>query len=502
MQGQDIRADRLVSSEAYGDEHFDDRSVQEELRFEKAGDVVFDRAGDLDLEYRYPSTIGMALFFFGSFEGGESTFVTSILRQTPHPVIMDVGANIGTHAIAWAKAVPDATCYAFEPVPANRALLERNVARHTLSERVFCEPQALGADNGTAMLHECDDAAYSSLRDTGRRPVTNIYEVPVTTIDSYILDHGLPAVDLIKIDVEGLEDDVLRGAERTIERFHPHLFVEISAENQNGDPDGSVRGLLNRGYEAYVINDGLITKYERHDDRFYNYFFVHASRQVVIPPSDLRWARQSAGFHIALIRRLERALKQYREEMFQKEAEIVLLQKAARERLELIKAPEELAESLEKKEAVIDELKTALEQHREQGALLSRTAAERLDLIERLDNAVTHLRAQLENISAEMNVQAAAAQERAEVISDLAETVRARDNHIAELRNALDATKMDSTSKDLLINKLDEFLASQRQQVEDIRKVADERLAVITELDVLARERLQVIRSMNDFNAQ
>ncbi len=47
------------------------------------------------------------------------------------------------------------------------------------------------------------------------------------SVDDMVDDASLRRVDVIKIDVDGAEADVLRGAHRTLERFHPHLFVEV-----------------------------------------------------------------------------------------------------------------------------------------------------------------------------------------------------------------------------------------------------------------------------------
>src|SRR5436853_6765896 len=113
MPGQEIYDLRMASQEAYGDAYFDDPSAQQSLLFEKHGDAIFDKAGGLNLEYRYPSTIGSALFFHGSFEGGEIAFAASVLRQSADPIVIDAGANVGLHSIAWAAALPASQTFAF-----------------------------------------------------------------------------------------------------------------------------------------------------------------------------------------------------------------------------------------------------------------------------------------------------------------------------------------------------------------------------------------------------
>jgi FkbM family methyltransferase len=582
MQADEIRALRQTSSEAYGDGYFDDPAVQQSLLFEKRGDVIFDKAGNLNLEYPYPSTIGTALFFHGAFEGGEIAFAAAVLRQCSDPVVIDAGSNIGLHIISWADAVPSLRGHAFEPVAENRERLDSNLKRHELLDRVRVETAALGASVGSIALNETDDAAYSSVLETGRRSIAKTYDVPLTTIDHYVNEHAIEQVDLIKIDVEGFEDAVLEGAQATIATRQPHLFVEISAENHNSDPEATVARLADLGYTPYVISDGIITAYERHDDRFYNYFFIHKNRPVVLPQPDLQHVRRSVGLYTDLIRRQRAGLTQIRADLESKDLDMRRLRTAAEERLNLIRRlqsagrnagaqiaerahqidaellqagqlaegrlrlvetlreenaglaarceaaeaerdlktgmlgslesqvrqlsealaatgeAQSLREHLRKKEEVIQGLKTTVDQQRAHIDRYQTAANERLDVIQRFDAHVAYLREQLEYLSKRTEAEQKAAQERGRRIMELTQSLDERNRQLENLRASFESTKMDATAKDLLINKLDEFLKSQRDEAVEMRKVAEERLAVIEQLDELARERLDVIRSLND----
>ncbi|HET9393749.1 MAG TPA: FkbM family methyltransferase [Candidatus Rubrimentiphilum sp.] len=589
MQADEIRELRLTSSEAYGDGYFDDPAVQQSLLFEKRGDVIFDKAGNLNLEYRYPSTIGTALFFHGAFEGGEADFAAAVLRQSTAPIVIDAGANIGLHIVAWAEAVPALRGYAFEPVAANVELLETNLRSHSLLDRVRVERSVLGAAVGSVVLHETDDAAYSSIIDTGRRKIVASYDVPATTVDDYVASNAIAQLDLLKIDVEGYEDAVLEGAQRSIATHRPHLFVEISAENHNTDPEATIARLKDIGYTPYVISDGIVTECERHDDRFYNYFFIHESRPVVLPQPNLRQVRRSVGLYADLIRRQRVGVLQMRADLDAKDLEVRRLRTAAEERLNLIRRlqsvsrnagaqiaershetderveametellqsgqlaegrlrlvetlreenaalaarceglesdrhlkagllaslesqvkqlsealaatgeAQTLREHLRKKEEVIQGLKTTVDEQREHIGRFQKAANERLGIIERFDAHVAFLREQLEFLNRRTEDEQKAAQERGRRIMELTQSLDERNRQLEELRGAFESTKMDATAKDLLINKLDEFLKSQRDEAVEMRKVAEERLAVIEQLDELARERLEVIRSLNE----
>ena len=589
VQADEIRELRQTSSEAYGDGYFDDPAVQQSLLFEKRGDVIFDKAGNLNLEYRYPSTIGTALFFHGAFEGGEIAFAAAVLRQSAAPVVIDVGSNIGLHIVAWAEAVPALTGYAFEPVASNRKLLEANLRQHELLGRVHVEASALGLATGSVVLHETDDAAYSSVLETGQRNIVASYDVPVTTVDDYITANAIERLDMLKIDVEGYEDAVLEGAQRTIGAHRPHLFVEISAENHNADPEATIARLTDIGYVPYVIADGILTEYERHDDRFYNYFFIHKIRPIALPQADLRLVRRAVGVHADLIRRQRAGVLRMRADLEAKDLEVRRLRTAAEERLNLIRRlqgasrnagvriaerthetdervesmeaellqagqlaegrlrlletlreenaeldargeaaeaerdlktgmlasleaqvkqlsealaatgeAQTLREHLRKKEEVIQGLKTTVDQQRAHIDRYQTAANERLEVIQQFDAHVAYLREQLENLNKRTESEQQAAKERGRRIMELTQSLDERNRQLEELRATFESTKMDATAKDLLINKLDDFLKSQRDEAVEMRKVAEERLAVIEQLDELARERLEVIRSLNE----
>jgi FkbM family methyltransferase len=144
----------------------------------------------------------------------------------PEAVIFDVGANIGLTSVLFAQCA--AAVYAFEPskdaYPALQQTLRANNIRNC---RTF--PCALGAAQGR--LRFCDDATSASashLVDGGSLG-SSTYEVDVTTLDAVVAREQLQRLDLIKIDVEGVEGDVLRGAAESLERFRPTVFVEFNS---------------------------------------------------------------------------------------------------------------------------------------------------------------------------------------------------------------------------------------------------------------------------------
>lgn len=170
--------------------------------------------------------VGFSLLAYGEFSPAERAFLEAALTTYgPDAVALDVGANIGALTIPLAQLA--AHVHAFEPQPAMADLLEENV-RRAGQGRVTVHRCAVGQAAGTIRLPRVRydrPGNFGGLSMGGEGP-----EVPVITIDSL----ALPRVDLIKADVEGAELDVLLGAEQTLTRFRPHLYLEADRPDQVG----------------------------------------------------------------------------------------------------------------------------------------------------------------------------------------------------------------------------------------------------------------------------
>ena len=393
MTTRELLALRRTASEERGDAFLSDPNAQSELQFLWNGTVLSDRCPDIAMDYFYPSTVGSALFYRGSFEAGEIAIVAALLANTPMPLVLDIGANIGLHTVRWCRALPSARVFAAEPVPRNQLLLERNIVKNGIGDRVQIVPAAFGADQGSTSIFESADGAYSSAAQANAEPVLARHEVPRTSVDAFVAERAIARVDLIKIDVEGDEFSVLVGARATIERDAPSIFIEISEAHSHERADERIAALLAAGYQAYQINNGIVTPYERHDDRTYNYLFVHPRRGLPVPETAAQHARDEIDDLAYLRTRAKALLLPLRAELKTKDDEIRNLKAAAEERLGLLLAAGKRAEGasdgelrsqLVEKERVLLELKAALDAHRAGTATLQKAADERAELAERL----------------------------------------------------------------------------------------------------------------------
>jgi FkbM family methyltransferase len=137
----------------------------------------------------------------------------------PGSVVLDIGAYVGTHAMFMSKCVgPQGKVYAFEPQPKSFRELFMNMKLNNISN-AFLKNMALGKEEGKVEL---------SLIPQGNEGMASCYGgsgvfVEMNTLDSFKLNN----ISLIKIDVEGMEDEVLAGGMKTIQKNRPVLIVEI-----------------------------------------------------------------------------------------------------------------------------------------------------------------------------------------------------------------------------------------------------------------------------------
>ncbi|WP_158925168.1 FkbM family methyltransferase [Acidisphaera sp. S103] len=135
----------------------------------------------------------------------------------PGTAIIDVGANIGNHAVFFG-AVLDAPVHAFEPHRPNHDLLEMNIAANGLEGRVIAACCAVGDTDGVGSLHP---GPATNLGTT--RVSFGAGETPVRTLDGLSIGGR---IGLLKVDVEGAEVAVLRGASALIRHWLPDIVVE------------------------------------------------------------------------------------------------------------------------------------------------------------------------------------------------------------------------------------------------------------------------------------
>lgn len=145
----------------------------------------------------------------------------SLVEQMDAPVLVDVGAGVGTFT-AIAAFVPGMTVHAFEPNPDIAAVLRANVVRNGLGDRVSVYECALSNNSCPGFL-QCPKKWGLATLAEGAFPDGITYPVRVDTLDAVLPDER---IDLLKLDVEGAEKFVLLGGVMTIHRHRPIILAE------------------------------------------------------------------------------------------------------------------------------------------------------------------------------------------------------------------------------------------------------------------------------------
>ena len=200
--------------------------------------------------------IGRHIAKYGVHEPVPSRWIADYLATAPSGLFVDVGANLGWHAVHAAQCRSVETVVAFEPDPFNAWLLDRNLAENGIANAVISNA-AVGAQCGTARLHRYRSTNY------GRHSLLTDYGygsrlVPLADLDSALEQLGLAdrAINIIKIDVEGYEPAVIAGATRALQRTRAVIMEYSPGLSRAGglSCDEMLDRLASAGFEAFRLD--------------------------------------------------------------------------------------------------------------------------------------------------------------------------------------------------------------------------------------------------------
>lgn len=180
----------------------------------------------------------------GTYEREQTRLFQEHIR--PGATVLDVGAHVGYYTLLSAVlAGPGGKVHAFEPNPANADFLRRHVRINRLGN-VRVEQAAVSDRAGRARFDFGTGSGTGHLADAGA------LEVRTLRLDDYCAEHGL-APTAVKIDVEGAEMSVLKGARETLARHHPTLFLSTHGAEVHAASLAFLSGL---GYRPRPILGG------------------------------------------------------------------------------------------------------------------------------------------------------------------------------------------------------------------------------------------------------
>jgi FkbM family methyltransferase len=191
-------------------------------------------------------------FVYGSWE---PEVVRSIQRHvTPGMKVLDIGAQSGFYSLLLSRLIgPEGVVFAFEPLPANYRILEENVSLNNISNIVVIREAA--SDQSGEISFEFPHGDPSLVAG----PILEgdnlgTFQVPSMSLDAFARQTG-HHVQFIKMDVEGAETAVLRGAIQTLRTFHPPMIVELHYDSSQQGQHPAISLLQELGYQIEWLNE-------------------------------------------------------------------------------------------------------------------------------------------------------------------------------------------------------------------------------------------------------
>ena len=200
---------------------------------------IFKVLDEIDLHYQ-----GERIRFF--FEKGGSRLIPTVIKErgvfyeneclefirssiTQPGIFLDIGANIGNHTLFFSR-IARRRVMAFEAIPENFEVLKKNIEMNPASEPVEAFNFGLGSSNSYADFEQPNLAEAGSFR---RKKGSVAGKIEIRRLDDVLRDADLKLpIAFMKIDVEGMELEVLQGAVEALKDHRPGLSIEIKTNKE------------------------------------------------------------------------------------------------------------------------------------------------------------------------------------------------------------------------------------------------------------------------------
>lgn len=236
-------------------------AYQNYLKSNEKNRTLVKEVNGINYELDLTEVIDAAIFYSDSREPATTRALAVLCK--PGDIVFDIGANVGSHTLPIAKSVGNTgRVYAFEPVPWALNKLSRNISLNAFNN-IIVEPIALS----DAPDDNAEFSLRASFKTTSQIPVNadgslnnnwwNACEkvkVKVETIDNFVLENNIKKVNLIKLDVDGFEAKVIKGAIKVLTEHGPDIVMELAPSwiAAKGDDMGAViNSLTSMGYNFF-----------------------------------------------------------------------------------------------------------------------------------------------------------------------------------------------------------------------------------------------------------
>lgn len=196
--------------------------------------------------------IGRKILKDGAYDKAGLLFIDSLLRSLDSPVCLDIGANIGNHALVMSKHAK--AVFAFEPQPKVYSVLNRNISDNQITN-IHALNFGLSNISGTAKMTVLDSGNTGATSFLNSETSAPSLEAELRQGDQELKESGVHHVDFIKIDVEGLEASVIDGLRGTISSTMPIIMLEWNSdETRNGFRDKQLFTTVFKDYKFFSVS--------------------------------------------------------------------------------------------------------------------------------------------------------------------------------------------------------------------------------------------------------
>lgn len=212
---------------------------------------IFKRNG-IHIKVSLRDYLGHCLYFnYHNAELDSYDIMLKLIRN--NSICIDVGSNNGFISLAMANIAKNGYVYGFEPDPFNYNNAKENLALNNLTNVEICN-MGLGDSVSEATMD------IQTIENRGKNRVAAASGlkgdlIRIITLDGFLLEKGVTYITFLKVDVEGYEMKVLRGATNILKKCKPVLFIEIDEHNLNYHGDKAVQliqFLLSIGYDRLL----------------------------------------------------------------------------------------------------------------------------------------------------------------------------------------------------------------------------------------------------------
>ncbi len=178
--------------------------------------------------------------------------------------IFDIGSNIGTTTLPFAKILSKGIVYSFEPGINNYKRILKNVNLNPDLKNIKLFNIGFGEKKGSVRLYKVDinNPGMNRILPKNEQNQYDFENIAIETLDDFVNQNSIDKIELIKIDVEGYELNILKGGLKVLETFKPTLFIELDDKNLRAN-DGSAREVISllakKNYECFkAISNELV----------------------------------------------------------------------------------------------------------------------------------------------------------------------------------------------------------------------------------------------------